>query len=157
MTHKAFALAITRNEGIMENFYENILQSKTTILLVEDNPAQSKLLKRWIETAGDFNITIVENGTLGLKSIQEGSWDLVISDIHVPGINGLEITRTMKTENISTPILLVTAHEGLGAANQALRDMADAWLPKPFSKSDILGKIAELLGIHKEKPLTEAA
>jgi CheY-like chemotaxis protein len=157
MTHAAFALAITRNEGIMENIYDNILESKTSILLVEDNPAQSKLLKRWIETSGDFNITIVENGTVGLKSIQEGSWDLVISDIHVPGINGLEITRAMKTENIDTPILLVTAHEGLGAANQALRDMADAWLPKPFSKSDILGKIAELLGLHKEKPLTEAA
>src|SRR5689334_10071936 len=85
MTHTAFALAITRNEGIMENIYENLLKSKTSILLVEDNPAQSKLLKRWIETAGDFNITIVENGTLGLKSIQQGSWDLVISDIHVPG------------------------------------------------------------------------
>jgi two-component system, OmpR family, response regulator len=157
MQAAVFADSFIRNEGIMENIFDTILESKTSILLVEDNPAQSKLLKRWIETAGDFNITIVENGTLGLKSIQEGSWDLVISDIHVPGTNGLEITRMMKTENISTPILLVTAHEGLGAANQALRDMADAWLPKPFSKAAILEKIMELLGLQKEKPLTEAA
>jgi CheY-like chemotaxis protein len=153
-----FALAIPGNEGIMENINENVLQStKTCILLVEDNPAQSKLLKRWVETAGDFDVTIVETGTLGLKSIQQAKWDLVISDIHVPGINGLEITRIMKEENIPTPILLVTAHDGLGAANQALRDLADDYLTKPFSKSAILGKISNLLNMHKESPMTEAA
>jgi CheY-like chemotaxis protein len=153
-----FVLAISGIEGIMENTYENVLQStKTSILLIEDNPPQSKLLKRWIEMTGSFDVTIVETGTLGLKSIQQAKWDLVISDIHVPGITGLEIARIMKTENIPTPILLVTAHSGLGANNQALRDMADDFLTKPFSKSDILGKINELLDVQKDRHLTEAA
>src|SRR5690349_14428225 len=99
----------------MENTYENLLQpTGTNILLIEDNPPQAKLLKRWIEMTGAFNVTIVENGTLGLRSIQQAKWDLVISDIHVPGTTGLEIARVMKTENIATPILLVTAHDGLG-------------------------------------------
>jgi two-component system OmpR family response regulator len=151
-------LAISENEGIMENTYENLLQStETNILLIEDNPPQAKLLKRWIEMAGGYNVTIVENGTLGLRSIQQAKWDLVISDIHVPGTTGLEIARIMKTENITTPILLVTAHDGLGANNQALRDMADDYLTKPFSKSVIVGKITELLNPHKDQSLTEAA
>jgi CheY-like chemotaxis protein len=156
--HTVFALAIPANEGIMENIEENVLQSaKICILLVEDNPAQSKLLKRWVETTGNFDITIVENGALALKSIQQAKWDLVISDIHVPGATGLEITRFMKEENIATPILLVTAHDGLGGANLALRNMADDYLTKPFSKSAILEKISDLLQLHKEKPMTEAA
>lgn len=141
----------------MENMYNSATPTAANILLVEDNPAQSKLLKRWIETAGSFNITIVENGNVGLMYAQQGNWDLVISDIHVPGINGLELTRSMKAEGIHTPILLVSAHDGLGAANEALRNQADGYLTKPFSKSDILSKIKNLMGLDQPKELSEAA
>lgn len=142
----------------MENTYENQLQpNKINILLIEDNPPQAKLLQRWIEMAGNFNVTIVENGASGLHSIQNAKFHLVICDIHVPGINGLEIARIMKRENIITPILLVTAHDGMGADNQALRDLADDYLTKPFSKSVILRKIDELLAVQKERALTDAA
>lgn len=141
----------------MENIYENSAQTSGNILLVEDNPAQSKLLKRWIETAGSFNVTIVENGNSGLKSVQEGNWDLVISDIHLPGLNGLELTRIMKAENINIPILLVTAHERLDATSQALKNQADDYLTKPFSKSAILSKIESLIGHYQTRELTEAA
>jgi CheY-like chemotaxis protein len=141
----------------MENTYANSTQTSRNILLVEDNPAQSKLLKRWIETAGNFNVTIVENGKSGLQSVQEGNWDLVISDIHIPGLNGLELTRIMKAENINTPILLVTAHEGLDAPSQALKNQADGYLTKPFSKSAILSVIMNLIGLFQTKGLTEAA
>jgi CheY-like chemotaxis protein len=141
----------------MENMYDNSAQTAGNILLVEDNPAQSKLLKRWIETAGSFNVTIVENGNVGLLYVQQGNWDLVISDIHIPGINGLELTRTMKAERINTPILLVSAHEGMGAANEALKNQADAYLTKPFSKSAIISKINNLIGHYQTDELTEAA
>jgi two-component system, OmpR family, response regulator len=141
----------------MENIYGNSTQTSGNILLVEDNPAQSKLLKRWIETAGSFTVTIVENGNTGLRSVQDGNWDLVISDIHIPGLNGLELTRIMKAENINIPILLVTAHENLDATSQALKNQADDYLTKPFSKSAILSKIVNLIGHYQTKDLTVAA
>ncbi len=141
----------------MENIFDNTTQTSGNILLVEDNPAQSKLLKRWIETAGSFNVTIVENGNVGLTHVQQGNWDLVISDIHVPGINGLELTRIMKAENIDVPILLVTAHERLDAASQVIKDQADDYLTKPFSKSAIIHKIVNLISHYQTKDLTVAA
>lgn len=141
----------------MENMYNSATPTAANILLVEDNPAQSKLLKRWIETAGSFNVTIVENGNVGLMYAQQGNWDLVISDIHIPGMNGLELTRSLKADSISTPILLVSAHDGLGAANEALKNLADAYLPKPFSKSDIVSKIKNLICLDQPKELSEAA
>lgn len=125
--------------------YEAILTPACNILLIEDNQSQSKLLKRWIEVTGNFNVTIVENGQAGLKSIQDGNWDLVISDIHVPGINGLELTRHIKTEQLPVPILLISAHDGLDANSQALRNQADDYLVKPFAKNIFVSKIENLL------------
>ena|ERR1051325_6145706 len=119
------------------------------ILLIEDNQSQSKLLKRWIEVTGNFTVTIVENGRAGLQSIQDGTWDLIISDIHVPGMNGLELTRHIKTENLPVPILLISAHDKLDPANLELRSQADDYLVKPFAKNLFASKITSLLERHK--------
>ena len=129
--------------------FEAILTPTCNILLIEDNQSQSRLLKRWIEVTGNFNVTIVENGQAGLKSIQDGEWDLVISDIHVPGINGLELTRHIKTEHLPVPILLISAHDKLDANSQALRSQADDYLVKPFAKNIFVSKIESLLSRNK--------
>lgn len=126
--------------------YQNSSSSNVgNILLVEDNESQSKLLKRWIETAGSFNVSIVENGNAGWQSIHDGSWDLVISDIHIPGLNGLELTKAMKSENLSVPILLISAHDKLDAHSVEMRGQADDYLIKPFSKSVFVNKITNLI------------
>src|ERR1051325_5478326 len=100
------------------------------ILLIEDNQSQSRLLKRWIEVTGNFNVTVVENGRAGLQSIQDGKWDLIISDIHVPGMSGLELTQRIKAEKLSVPILLISAHDELRAYHQEVRAQADDYLLK---------------------------
>ena len=133
----------------MDINFDNSRQPSGNILLIEDNPSQSKLLKRWIEVTGSFNVTIVENGAVGWQSLQAGQWDLVISDIHVPGLNGLELTRHIKSENLPVPILLISAHDGLDAASQALRNQADDYLVKPFAKNIFASKIANLISRSK--------
>lgn len=133
----------------MDINFENALQPSGNILLIEDNPSQSKLLKRWIEISGCFNVTIVENGAKGWQSLQTSQWDLVISDIHVPGLNGLELTRHIKAHNLPVPILLISAHDGLDTASQELRNQADDYLTKPFAKNLFVGKILDLLNRGK--------
>jgi two-component system OmpR family response regulator len=139
----------------MDINFSNSLQPSGNILLIEDNQSQSKLLKRWIEVTGDFNVTIVENGAAGWQSVQDGQWDLVISDIHVPGLNGLELTRHMKAENLPVPILLISAHSGLDSANQELRNQADDYLVKPFAKNIFANKITNLISRNKAVFLSE--
>jgi DNA-binding response OmpR family regulator len=133
----------------MDITFDNSLRPSGNILLIEDNLSQAKLLKRWIDITGSFNVTIVENGAVGWQSVQAGQWDLVISDIHVPGLNGLELTRHIKAENLPVPILLISAHEGLDAASQALRNQADAYLVKPFARNTFSDKITCLINRHK--------
>jgi two-component system, OmpR family, response regulator len=133
----------------MDINFDTILKPSCNILLIEDNPSQSKLLKRWIEVSGSFNVTIVENGAAGWQSLQAGQYDLVISDIHVPGLNGLELTRHIKSENLPVPILLISAHDKLDAASQALRNQADDYLMKPFAKNVFASKIFDLISRGK--------
>jgi LmbE family N-acetylglucosaminyl deacetylase/CheY-like chemotaxis protein len=114
------------------------------VLLVEDDIEQAQLLMRWLDTAGHYQVTHAASGPEAEALITGGDWDIIVSDISLPGMSGLELLRIAKDRLPFTPTLLVTAHERLEYALDALRGGADEFLVKPLVRVPFLEKLAAL-------------
>jgi LmbE family N-acetylglucosaminyl deacetylase/ActR/RegA family two-component response regulator len=114
------------------------------VLLVEDDDDQAALVVRWLETAGRYQVVRASNGHEGNALLRSRVWDLLISDIELPGITGLTLIRTSKELQPYTPTLLITAHGSLDYAVDALRGGADDFLLKPLTRVAFLDKVSGL-------------
>ena len=121
------------------------------VLLVEDDGDQGRLVSRWLEETGKYAVAHAANGPDGEAMIRSGDWDIVITDIQLPGMSGLDLLRVSKEVLRYTPTLLTTAHERLDYAVQAIRGRADDFLLKPLKREPFLEKVAALV----EQGLTE--
>ena len=113
------------------------------ILLVEDtaqlNKALSTLLKR-----NSYTVDSAFDGEEALLFLRDYSYDIVILDIMLPKIDGLEVLRRMRREKNSTPVLLLTAKSSVEDRVVGLDLGADDYLPKPFSTDELLARIRAL-------------
>jgi len=114
------------------------------VLVVEDEERIADALKRGLEAEG-FAVDVATNGTDGLWLATEQSYDVIILDIMLPGINGLRICRALRDKRIWTPILMLTAKDGELDETEALDTGADDFLSKPFSYPVLLARIRALL------------
>jgi LmbE family N-acetylglucosaminyl deacetylase/CheY-like chemotaxis protein len=114
------------------------------VLLVEDDIDQAQLMRRWLETAGGYQVAHAGSGVEGEAMVRSREWDIVVSDIELPGMTGLELLRISKEALPFTPTLLVTAHGTLDYALDAIRGRADGFLLKPLARREFLEKITEL-------------
>lgn len=83
------------------------------ILLIEDDKAISDVIKRGLEDDGLYKVVVAEDGLSGLDAAWDYDFSLIIMDIMLPGIDGLEICRKLRTHEISTPILMLTAKDSI--------------------------------------------
>ncbi|SJZ74691.1 DNA-binding response regulator, OmpR family, contains REC and winged-helix (wHTH) domain [Chitinophaga eiseniae] len=114
------------------------------ILVVEDEERVGALIRRGLEEQG-YTVTLAWDGEAGLKLALGGGFDLVITDIVLPRINGLELSRAIRTALPSVPILMLTA---LGTTDDKVEGFdagADDYLVKPFDLRELLVRIRALL------------
>jgi DNA-binding response OmpR family regulator len=116
------------------------------ILVVEDEEKLAESLREGL-TAEGYAVDCSYTGTDGLNTLRVGrsEYDLVILDIMLPGIDGLEICRQARTSDIKTPILLLTARDGINDRVLGLDAGADDYLGKPFAFTELLARIRSLL------------
>jgi nitrogen regulation protein NR(I) len=111
--------------------------SSARILLVEDDPALANGLQR-VLAAEDYEIIIEPRGDRGLALAQEQPFDAVVTDLKVPGLNGLEIVRQLHAARPRLPIILMTAHGTTEIAIEATKLGAYDYLLKPFEMEELL-------------------
>jgi two-component system chemotaxis response regulator CheY len=118
------------------------------ILVVEDSPMTRSLIISSLEEVGDFTIIEAANGFQALRKLPEVSPDLVITDINMPDINGLEVVRFVKqSENFKhIPVIIVTTEGRDVDKERGLRLGADRYLVKPFEPGQLQQFVQELLG-----------
>ena len=118
------------------------------ILVVEDSPMTRSLIVSSLEEIGDFTVIEAENGFQALRKLPEVNPDLVITDINMPDINGLEVVRFVKqSENFKDiPVIIVTTEGRDVDKERGLRLGADRYLIKPFEPEDLQRFVQELLG-----------
>ncbi len=114
------------------------------ILVVDDDPALGEFLSR-VLSAGGYEVAheLDSEGALGQVHAQQ--WDLLITDIELPGMNGLELLEKVRDVAPALPVAVLTGHATVDYAVGALRRSATEFLQKPVSRTDLLAKANELV------------
>ncbi|MFR9723287.1 response regulator transcription factor [Streptomyces sp. MS19] len=114
------------------------------VLIVEDERRLALSLARGL-TAEGFAVDVVHTGTDGLHLATENSYDLVILDIMLPGMNGYRVCAALRAAGDETPILMLTAKDGEYDEAEGLDTGADDYLTKPFSYVVLVARVRALL------------
>lgn len=114
------------------------------ILVVEDEFKIAEALKKGLE-AGGYEVTTAHSGEEGFFCLTTGEYDLMLLDIMLPGRDGIEILRTIRSKGITTPILLLTGRDTVEDRVLGLDSGADDYLVKPFAFPELLARIRLLL------------
>ena len=114
------------------------------ILVVEDEPAAAAVLAKGLREHA-YAVDIAPDGGTALEQIAETNYDLVILDVLLPRINGLELCRRLRDFGATVPILMLTARGGLEQRVEGLDAGADDYLSKPYHFPELLARIRALL------------
>ena len=113
------------------------------ILIAEDEVATARALKLLLEKA-KYSVDIVHTGTDAWDYIEAGAYEVVVLDIMMPGMSGLEVLLKMRRAQIKTPVLLLTAKAEIEDRIEGLNSGADDYLPKPFDTGELIARIKAL-------------
>ncbi len=113
------------------------------ILVVEDDRTVGQYVKRGLEEQR-YHADLVEDGMEGLRLASGGRYDLIVLDLRLPELNGLEVLRTLRDRGNTTPILVLTAQDAVDFKVQALRSGADDYVTKPFAFEELLARVEAL-------------
>jgi DNA-binding NtrC family response regulator len=106
--------------------------SRGTILVVDDEPLMREVLRDFLTTIG-FEIRTADDGWSALEVIRQTPLDLVLLDIAMPGMDGIETLRQITTRRADLPVVMVTAYDDVNTASQAYLEAAAAYVTKPFN------------------------
>ncbi len=130
--------------------------SRTRVLIVEDEPDIAGLMKHALERGGDMGVEIVGTGAAALKSVMEEPPGLVLLDLNLPFIDGLEVCRLLRgrPSSAAIPIIMVTARTSEADRVAGLELGADDYVTKPFSLRELVARVRAVL---RRPPQTDVA
>lgn len=114
------------------------------VLVIEDESTLSRLLSYNLTQEG-YETTTVENGAEGLQVALKNTFDLIILDIMLPGMNGFEILSRIRATGNRTPIIVLTARNAEQEVVQGLKNGADDYITKPFGVAELLARVSAVL------------
>lgn len=121
--------------------------NKGKILVVEDEKKIARVLSLELEYEG-YEVTVKETGIDGLQALEEDSFDLVLLDVMLPELSGLEVLRRVRKTNTATPIILITARGSVPDKVSGLDLGANDYITKPFDIEELLARIRAQLRLN---------
>ena len=125
---------------------------RVRILVADDDPAVRESLRRSLSFNG-YEVTLASEGTEALAAAGDPAPDLVLLDVNMPGMDGLEVCRRIRASGSDIPVLILTARVEVGDRVLGLDAGADDYLPKPFALEELLARIRALL--RRTRPTTD--
>src|SRR5690349_22476026 len=129
-----------------------VADKKPSILLVEDEENLHEALRLNLELEG-YEVSSAYDGAAAIKAIQGEYFDLLILDVMLPEIDGINITETVRLQNIDVPILILSAKNTSADRVLGLKKGADDYLTKPFNLEELILRVQKL--IEKNKKLQD--
>jgi DNA-binding NtrC family response regulator len=123
------------------------------ILIIDDEVDMLMLLRMIIEDNTDYDVETTNSPTEGIKLFREEDYDLVITDLKMPGLDGMDIFDEFKDLNPDVPVIMITAYGSIETSDDALRKGVAEFITKPFRKDSILftiRRVLELASVKKE-------
>jgi two-component system, NtrC family, response regulator HydG len=114
------------------------------ILIAEDDVVAGRFLTNLLAGRGGFDVTHTTDPAVALKRASSETWDLVVTDVEMPGMTGLDLLEALRRVAPDLPVAVLTAHPKLDYALRALRDHADEFLQKSASPDELLATISSL-------------
>jgi len=117
-----------------------------SIISVDDSSTMRRMVSFTLKAAG-YDVIEASDGAEALKVLQSRSVDLVIADINMPNLNGIELTRQLRSQPafVRTPIILLTTESEPGKKAEGRAAGATGWIIKPFSQDQLLAVVAKVL------------
>uniref|UniRef100_UPI00403F5AC5 response regulator transcription factor n=1 Tax=Sporosarcina sp. FSL W8-0480 TaxID=2954701 RepID=UPI00403F5AC5 len=120
------------------------------ILIVEDEESIARVLQLELEFEG-YSVDIAYTGTDGLIKFRESDWDLVLLDLMLPGMNGLDVLRRIRATRCGTPVILMTAKSDVEDKVTGLDLGANDYVTKPFEIDELLARIRSAIRTSQKK------
>ncbi len=123
-----------------------------SILVIDDEPLMRLSMVDALHAIG-YQVQEASTGSEGLEKVRDGRFDVVITDLRLPGADGLEIVQTCKEHHPSTEVILITAHGSVDTAVQAMKHGAYDYITKPFSMEELLlivERVSKVVVLQKE-------
>ena len=119
--------------------------SRSQILLVEDDPEAARFVVHVLGMQGGFDVTHTTDPFVALQLVRSRPWDLVVTDVEMPGMTGIELLEQLRRLDPLLPVAVVTAHASVDNAVGALRNRADEFLEKPLRPDRLIDIAAALI------------
>ena len=127
--------------------------SRGSVLVVDDEPTIAEIVSRYLERAG-YQTTIAHDGAEALASAERGRPDLVVLDLMLPGVDGLEVMRRLREDEAPPGVILLTAKGEESDRVIGLRQGADDYVVKPFSPAELVARVDAVLR-RVERPVED--
>src|SRR5437773_3180564 len=123
---------------------------KAHILVVDDDPHITGMLRRFLAYEG-YSVSIAASGDEALTRTLEHTPDLIVLDILLPGLDGLEVAQRLRAAGDQVPILMLTARDAVADRVKGLETGADDYLVKPFAPEELVARVKALLRRNQEE------
>ena len=120
------------------------------LLVVDDDQELAMLLKMQLEDLGN-RVDTSSNGIKGFKLAVGNDYDVIVMDLMLPGMNGLQICEALRKKWVNTPVIMISALDSRDEKVKGLASGADEFLVKPFSLDDLYTRIVVLDRIHNNR------
>lgn len=124
------------------------MDNRLSILLIDDEPLMRMTIQDALESEG-YQVNVTETGQKGLALFRKNLFDIVITDLKLPDLDGLQVLKEVKMTNPETQVILITAYGSIDSAVTAMKEGASDYLTKPFSIDELLLIIRRLLRIKQ--------
>ena len=125
------------------------MSGEYSCLVVEDSPMMRQLLVFALSRVKNLRVTEADDGVDGLRKLAAGRFDIILTDINMPIMDGLKLVKRVRTDPVhkDTPVIIITTEGAAEDRKRALELGANAYITKPIQAPQVIAKVKELLKI----------
>jgi len=125
-------------------------REKESILIIEDEEGIARILQLELNHEG-YRTGLARNGRTGIEMALSGEWDLILLDVMLPELNGIEVLRRLRQHDKQVPVILLTARNTVPDKVSGFEHGANDYVTKPFAMEELLARVRNLLRIFRQK------
>lgn len=125
------------------------LEGAPRVLVIEDELKLAALIRKGLNEQG-IPAEVASNGEDALRMAIASSYDVLLLDVNLPGIDGFEVCRRLRAQGVSAPILMLTAGDRIDERSAEIDECADDYMAKPFDFNELFARVRGLAGREPE-------